>query len=80
MIKVNSIKSALNIKTAQATKSVAKKGAAVATKPAMKNANGAEALAAQNKAMIKMENPNKLKATSSSGAGGGDEWYESLEF
>lgn len=79
-MKLSSIKAALGInKTANVAKTVANK-AAVVTKPAAKKASGAEALAAQNKAMIKMENPRSLKATSgiNEGAGGGDHDYGDL--
>ena len=63
-MKLSSITAALGInKTAKTAKTVAQKAVAV-TKPATKKASGAEALAAQNKAMIKMENPRSLKATS----------------
>ena len=77
-MKLSSITAALGInKTAKTAKTVAQKAVAV-TKPAAKKASGAEALAAQNKAMIKMENPRSLKATSGAGrepgfgAGGDD--------
>ena len=63
-MKLSSITAALGInKTAKAAKTIAN-NATVVTKPAPKKASGAEVLAAQNKAMIKMENPRSLKATS----------------
>lgn len=68
MAKVQQILGAMGIKSPSKAKQAAKATAAVVSKPAAKvEAKGAEALAAQNKAMIKMENPRSLKATSGYG-------------
>lgn len=79
MSKVNSIMAAMGIKKAPKTAAVVKNTVKTATKPAMKEAKGAEILAAQNKAHIKMANPKSAKATSAGGdggAGGGGDWGE----
>ena len=68
MSKISSMMMAMGI-TKPATAKVAKKAASVVSKPAAKaEAKGAEALADQNKAFVKMKKGN-MKATS---AGAGD--------
>ena len=71
MSKISSMMMAMGIKKPSTAK-VAKKAAAVVSKPAAKaEAKGAEALADQNKAFVKMKKGN-MKATSSGAGNGGD--------
>ena len=80
MSMINSLKMAMGITKAPA-KTVAKEVSKVASKPAAKvEAKAADAMEAQGRAMVKMENPKSLRATSGAGgnggAGGGDEWFD----
>ena len=76
MSKVQNILGSLGIKKPAQVAKAAKKASVAVSKPVAKEAKGAEALAAQNKAMVEMKSA-KLKATSGAGGGGfeGGGWY-----
>lgn len=70
MSKVQNILGSLGIRKPAQVAKAAKKASVAVSKPVAKEAKGAEALAAQNKAMVEMKSA-KLKATSDGYGGGG---------